>query len=255
MSLSDPPSHPILRYQHGAWQPGETAVPQERSVSLTVNGETWLSFSCTPLELDALAVGFLFNEGLITRFDEIADLKVCENGENVDVWTRRALKRPRQWLRTSGCTGGVTAGLPDVHFNLAPDQTHLTPASLLALIAQLSASQALYRQSGGLHTTILTDGAGVVAQAEDIGRHNTLDKLAGQLLLRNLDPHPRILLTTGRISSEMLLKAARLQAPIVISRTAPTHRSIELAEAWGITLVGYARQEAFTIYTHAWRLM
>jgi FdhD protein len=101
----------------------------------------------------------------------------------------------------------------------------------------------------------LTDHAGTRVTAEDIGRHNTLDKIAGRCLLENLQFKRRILLTTGRISSEMLQKAARLQAAFVISRTSPSSLSISLAETYGITLIGYARRSRFTIYTHFARVL
>ena len=90
--------------------------------------------------------------------------------------------------------------------------------------------------------------------AEDIGRHNTLDKIAGLCMLRNIWPDQRIIITTGRISSEMLQKAARLRAPILISRTSPSSLSIEMAERYGITLVGYARRQRFNVYSHPQRL-
>jgi FdhD protein len=90
--------------------------------------------------------------------------------------------------------------------------------------------------------------------AEDIGRHNTLDKIAGWILLKGIDLSQRFLLTTGRISSEMLQKAARLSASVVISRTSPSSLSIQLADAFGITLIGYARRNRFNIYTHPRRI-
>jgi len=98
-----------------------------------------------------------------------------------------------------------------------------------------------------------SDGKQIVLVAEDIGRHNTLDKLAGMCLLQNSWPEPRILITTGRISSEMLQKAARMGAPILISRTSPSSLSIEMAERYGITLIGYARRQRFNVYTHPQR--
>src|SRR5512137_203992 len=86
---------------------GETIV--ETPISLTVNGENWLTFMCTPIMVEELAIGFLFNEGLISRKDELADVQVCEHGDNVDVWLSHAIDKPASWRRTSGCTGGVTA--------------------------------------------------------------------------------------------------------------------------------------------------
>jgi FdhD protein len=131
----------------------------------------------------------------------------------------------------------------------------LSPAQIDELIADLFEAQVLYKQSGGVHTSLLTDGEGNRVTAEDIGRHNTLDKIAGRCVLENMQFKRRILLTTGRISSEMLQKAARLQAAFVISRTSPSSLSISLAEAAGITLIGYARHNQFTIYTHFTRIL
>jgi FdhD protein len=123
------------------------------------------------------------------------------------------------------------------------------------LINQLFESQQLYRTSGGVHTSALCDGQRIQIVAEDIGRHNTLDKIAGRCLLEGISLPRRILLTTGRISSEMLQKSARLKASIVISRTSPSSLSIELAQKWGITLIGYARRNRFNIYTHPERIL
>jgi FdhD protein len=114
-------------------------------------------------------------------------------------------------------------------------------------------SQELYRETGGVHTSALSDGEKILVSAEDIGRHNTLDKIAGLCLMNNIWPDARILITTGRISSEMLQKAARLQAPILISRTSPSSLSIEMAERYGITLIGYARRQRFNVYSNAQR--
>jgi FdhD protein len=115
-------------------------------------------------------------------------------------------------------------------------------------------AQDLYRRTRGVHSSALSDGERLIFKAEDIGRHNTLDKLAGLLLESDQAAAPRYILTTGRISSEMLQKSARMQAPLVVSRTAPNSMSIRMAEELGITLIGYARRDEFTVYAHAERL-
>jgi FdhD protein len=142
--------------------------------------------------------------------------------------------------------------MPDVSFDL--ETPRLSPEAISALVQQLFESQALYRETGGVHTSMLSDGHEIVVAAEDIGRHNTLDKIAGLCLLRQKWPATRILITTGRISSEMLQKAARLRSPILISRTSPSSLSIEMANRYGITLVGYARRQRFNVYTHPGRV-
>lgn len=234
-------------------------VTRESPVSLTVNGEIWLTFMCIPIDLPALAVGFLFNEGKIESLEEIANLRLCPAQDNVDIWTHTQLSKPAHWRRTSGCTGGSTSIEKDqtVFHPKASEYTNgnrLPTGKIYHLIDELMKGQELYRQTGGVHTSALTDGAGSIIFAEDIGRHNTLDKLAGRTLIEKIHLNRKFLLTTGRISSEMMQKSARIGAEVVISRTSPSTLSIQMAEQSGITLIGYARRDGFTIYTHPERI-
>jgi len=244
------------RYEFKKWEPRDTETIVETPISLTVNGQVWLTFMCTPVHLEAMAVGFLYNEGIIEKMDEVVDVRVCEHGDNVDVWLNRNVEQPSSWRRTSGCTGGVTAvdllARPEVSFN--GNRLEVQPEAVGKLVEMLFESQELYRETGGVHTSALSDGEKIVLSAEDIGRHNTLDKIAGLCLMKNVWPEKRILITTGRISSEMLQKAARLEAPILISRTSPSSLSIEMAERYGITLIGYARKHRFNVYSNSQRV-
>ena len=244
------------RYEFKKWESHEAETIVEAPVSLTVNGKVWLSFMCTPVHLEAMAVGFLFNEGIVESMDEIVDVRLCEHGDNVDVWLNRSVEQPESWRRTSGCTGGVTAvdllARPDVSFS--GNRLEVQPEAIEHVVELLFEAQILYRATGGVHTSILSDGEKIVMAAEDIGRHNTLDKIAGLCLMQNAWSQKRILATTGRISSEMLQKAARMQAPILISRTSPSSLSIEMAERYGITLIGYARKHRFNVYTNGYRV-
>jgi FdhD protein len=244
------------RFEFNKWEVHDSGTIVEAPVSLTVNGESWITFMCTPVELEAMAAGFLFNEGIIEGMDEVADVRVCEHGDNVDVWLKHAAAQPNAWRRTSGCTGGVTAvdalARPEVSFN--QEKPRVAPEAIGHLVEMLFESQELYRETGGVHTSALSDGERILLSAEDIGRHNTLDKIAGLCLMKGIWPETRILITTGRISSEMLQKAARLGAPILISRTSPSSLSIEMAERYGITLIGYARRHRFNVYTASARV-
>lgn len=252
------PEKPIHynQYQFNKWEAVDSETIVETPVSLTVNAEPWITFMCTPIELEAMAIGFLFNEGVIERADEVADVRVCEHGDNVDVWLNHDASQPKSWRRTSGCTGGVTAvdllAKPSVRFEARTP--NVGPEEIGTLVEMLFESQALYRETGGVHTSALSNGEEILLSAEDIGRHNTLDKIAGLCVLRGVWPQTRILITTGRISSEMLQKAARLQAPILISRTSPSSLSIEMAERYGITLIGYARRHRFNVYSNPQRV-
>ena len=237
----------------------ETEVIVEAPVSLTVNGRVWLSFMCTPTDLDALGVGFLYNEGLIKTIEEVASVRVCPNGKNVDIWLHHNIEEPSEWRRTSGCTGGLTtvdldAFDQELLNNKIRTSTTFSPSQIKNLTEMLFDSQSLYRKSGGVHTSALANSNEIVLVTEDIGRHNTLDKIAGRKLLDRIDKGDNILLTTGRISSDMLQKAARIQSPLIISRTSPSSLSITMAKVMGITVVGYARRSNFRIYTHPNRI-
>ncbi|MCC6299066.1 MAG: formate dehydrogenase accessory sulfurtransferase FdhD [Anaerolineales bacterium] len=244
------------RYEFKKWEHHDAETIVEAPVSLTVNGEVWLTFMCTPVNLEAMAVGFLYNEGIITGKDEVADVRVCEHGDNVDVWLSQKVEQPKSWRRTSGCSGGLTAvetlARVDVSFN--PESPKFNPETIANIVDMLFESQELYRQTGGVHTSALCDGQKIIFAADDIGRHNTLDKIAGMCVMNNVFPETKILISTGRISSEMLQKAARLGAPILISRTSPSSLSIEMAKLYGITLIGYARRHRFNVYSNGQRI-
>ncbi len=255
-SLAPRHSLRFWQYEFQKWKPRDAETIVETPVSLTVNGEAWLTFMCTPVHLEALAVGFLYNEGVIESLAEVADARLCEHGDNVDVWLTHAAKKPSAWRQTSGCAGGVTAvdllAKPDVQFD--PQDFELDADAVGNLVEALFEAQSLYRETGGVHTSALSDGERILITAEDVGRHNTLDKIAGLCLTGGIFPQRRILMTTGRISSEMLQKAARLGAPVVISRTSPTSLSIQMAERYGVTLIGYGRKHRFNVYSHPRRV-
>jgi len=249
----------FFQYEAGRWMKHSSEVIVETPVTLTVNGKPWLTWMCTPINLEELAVGFLFNEGLLTSKEEIVDVRVCPAGDNVDVWLSHSVDEPKQWRRTSGCTGGLTSvessDIEPAVQPIAHNGPVITPEKVSRLVNGLFESQTIYRQTGGVHTSVLSDGEQLVLTAEDIGRHNTLDKLAGMYLLEEIHLDERVIITTGRISSEMLQKSRRLGASIVISRTSPSSLSIRLAEQLGITLIGYARRNRFNVYSHPARIL
>lgn len=242
------------QYRSGEFNRIDAELIVEKPVHLFVNGIQWLTFMCTPNHLEALAVGFLFNEAAIESVDQVVDVHICDNGDVADVWLNQKVEKPKEWKRTSGCTGGYTA-VDVAAMNLKIENGRSIEANQVRkLVERLFDSQELYRKTGGVHTSILTDGNQMTIQAEDVGRHNSLDKISGRFLLEYVGFRHKLLLTTGRISSDMLQKAARIGAGIVISRTSPTSMSVELAEKWGITLIGYARRDRFNLYTHPERI-
>ena len=159
----------------------------EKPVVLYVNGALWLTFMCTPNYLEALAVGFLYNEGVIKSIDQIADIHICDSGDIIDIWLDHNVEKPEEWKRTSGCTGGYTA-VDTASINPVISNGSLIESNQVrSLVERLFDSQELYRKTGGVHTSILTDGGQVTILAEDVGRHNSLDKIAGRYLLEKIE--------------------------------------------------------------------
>ena len=230
-------------------------VIDEQLLSIYVNGESLATMMCSPVQLEALTVGFLYNEAVIDCADQIALLQLNQTKAVADViLTRGEVNLPRRMILTTGCGGGVTGQELSKDFPALDSSFQTEPAHILRLMRQLQGAARLYNAVRGVHTAVLGDEQGLLASAEDVGRHNAVDKVAGQALLDAIDTRDRILLTSGRISSEMLGKARRMGVPLVASRTAPTSVTVELAEAWRICVVGYVRQGGMRVYTHGWRL-
>jgi FdhD protein len=233
------------RFESGRLQPESGHVVSEALVRLHVNGRELATLMCSPHELDVLALGFLANEGVITGHADVRLVKVCPSLACVEVWLRDANRElPTHGVITSGCGGGIT--FADLTAGIEPlaSDLRVTPRQIGRLLSALQGGQ----ETRGVHTAALAEGESLLVVAEDVGRHNTVDRIQGRCLLERIQTRERILLTTGRVSSEMLNKAARMQIPVVASRTSPTSLSVTLAVAWNITLIGYVRRDSLNIY-------
>lgn len=232
------------------------SVVEEALACISVNGQELATFMCTPKNLDYLALGFLYNEGIIGGLTDVRHWRVSRSKTCVDVWLNKTdFEQPRRKIITAGCGGGVTFDdLSEAHKPLESDLT-ATASQLAGLMRNLHLGAALYQEARGVHTAVLADHEHVLLQVEDVGRHNCIDKLQGAALLSEMQTKDRILLSSGRISSEMINKARRLGTPIVCSRTSPTSLSLALAEAWNMTIVAYLRQDRMRVYTHPERVI
>jgi FdhD protein len=150
---------------------------------------------------------------------------------------------------------GLTFTLRLSHYAPLSDDLCLAPEDIFPLMQQMFDGAVMYNASRGIHAAALSDTQQVLLLAEDVGRHNALDKILGEALLKGIPTAGRLLLTSGRISSEMLRKGAHMGTPFLISRTSPTTLSIEAAKRLGITLIGYVRRQSFNVYTHPERLL
>jgi FdhD protein len=221
-------------------------------LTIYVNRQELVTVQCTPNKLNCLVIGFLYAQGIISGLRDVASLRVCDEEPEVHVTlSNLEYELPTRRTVTSGCGGGVTF---QTQGQKVDSGLVVTPTEVLSLMKQFLKQMELYRLCGGVHASALSDTRDLLVVSEDIGRHNTLDKIQGECLLRELSARDGLLLGTGRVSSEMLLKAARMQVPILVSLTSPTGRAISLARDLGIAIVGYARGSRLSVYSHPERL-
>lgn len=241
---------------HHNWQPHSGDVIEEITLTIYVNGVEFVSLMGTPLNQDWLAVGFLMNEGIIEDLDEIKDLRITPNGCCIDVWLNRRVDLPQKMVLTSGCGGGLTQEDPRIEIEPLPVGISTVPDLILKAYIHLQTKESLYARARGVHAAGLLDleTGNLLQVTEDIGRHNTIDKLHGACLMQGIMMEGRALITTGRISSEMLRKGAFMRCPIIASRTSPTSAAVDLARTWKITLIGYARHGKLRVYCNPERL-
>jgi FdhD protein len=240
------------RFSSERWDRTSVHLPSEMALSIYVNRQELVTIMCTPTKLNCLVLGFLYAEGIISSMDDVASMKVCEEESLADVILGNSeYVLPTKRTLTSGCGSGATFKTQGqkIESDLA-----VTSKEVLSLMKKLQEQMKLYRICGGVHGSALSDTLNLLVVAEDIGRHNTLDKIQGECLLKGLQTRDRLLLSTGRISTEMLLKATKMQIPVVVSRHSPTGSSVSLARDLGISLVGHARGDRLSVYSHLERL-
>jgi FdhD protein len=243
-----------FQFSDGNWETRRLSLPQEMPFTLYLNSQELVTILCSPNKLNCLTLGYLAAEGIIRGIKDVAAMRVCEDDSLADVKLSRSdFVLPQKRVLTSGCGGGVSLNAADVGPRLESD-LKTSPERMLSLMREMLSNAALYNLSGGIHTSALADLNRIEVLGEDIGRHNTLDKILGECLLREISTRDKILITSGRISSEMLRKAARMGTPIVASLTSPTERAVLLARELEICLAGYARGSHLTVYSKPDRL-
>ena len=242
------------KYVDGRWQQISLLVPTEMGFTIYINNQELVTILCTPLKLNCLVLGYLLAEGIIVDMKDVASMRVCEDDALADIKLCRSdFVLPQKRILTSGCGGGVSLN-SNMGASKIKTDISLAPKQIFRLMRYMLESAELYNLTGGIHTSALGDDKAVMVVGEDIGRHNTLDKIMGECLLRKIPTKDKILLTSGRISSEMTRKALKMQVPVIASLTSPTQLAVILARDLDITLAGYVREPHLTVYTRPDRL-
>ena len=247
----------ITRYNRETKEKVFDDIAEEYRIKLFVNEKEILSFATYPLNIDELFLGFLFSEGMISSLKEINYRKFDEKENKYHIKTNSKLNLNSPTL-TSGCAKGTTfANLDDIDptmHRLTNYTLFLEKDTITNFMGEFQKISDVFMKTGAVHVAALANTRKIEYYYEDIGRHNAIDKVLGRALLDGIQLNDKILLSTGRISSEIISKVIISGVPIIISRSAPTSYAIDLGEKFGLTIVGFCRGARFNVYTHASRI-
>lgn len=238
----------------------ETAVPVERPLTLYLNGQEIVTMMTICDFPDYLAVGYLLNQNMLTPEDEITGIDFDEEIETVVVRTRTATNfetRLRKKTLTSGCAQGTVFGDMMERFETVrlDPEARLKTSWLYSLSRQINQTPSLYLEAGAIHGCVLCEQDRLLVYMEDVGRHNAIDKIAGYMRLKGISPAGKLFYTTGRLTSEMVIKTVQMGLPILISRSGFTAWGVDLARQAGLTLIGRAKGSRFTTLSGAERIV
>lgn len=253
----------VLRYTSGQSVEKEDRVVVEHPITIKINDREFATIVCSPEYIEDMAVGFLASEGVVPRYTDIKSIRVQEELGIVHIETDKMYPFYEKLLNKryiTSCCGMSRQGFVFANDALTAKkmtETHvtLTPKDCFFLMEQMDQSAEMFHQTGGVHNAALCDSNGIVLSRMDIGRHNALDKIYGHCLKHQISVRDKVIVFSGRISSEILLKVAKIGCEIVLSKSAPTELALTLAEELGITTVGFIRQESFNLYTHPKRII
>ncbi|MFC1976921.1 formate dehydrogenase accessory sulfurtransferase FdhD [Chloroflexota bacterium] len=251
---------PVLRVTKEGSSSIDVAVAREYLLTIFLNGQEVVTLLCSPGNLDYLAAGFLFSEGILKSKDEIKKMEVDDWMGTARIETEADMKPDSRLfskrLIASGCGGGATFySVDDAATQKVESQMKISADEVFTLVNEFQHGSEVYLTTHGVHSAALSDGKSILIFGEDIGRHNAIDKIFGKCFLEDIPTDDRIIISSGRISSEILHKVAKRSIPIIVSISAPTSLGVKIAEELGITLIGSVRGKKMNIYTNNWRIV
>ncbi len=240
-------------------QPVDTTVVTERPLTLFLNAQEIVTMMTIGDRPELLAVGYLLNQNMLRADDEITSIEYHDDIATVVVRTRRQTNfedKLKKKTQTSGCAQGTVFGdLMDEMdtITLDPD-VRIKTSWLYQLTKKINTEPSLYLKAGAIHGCVLCRADEPLIYMEDVGRHNAVDKIAGYMFLERIPPDDKILYTTGRLTSEMVIKTVKMRIPILVSRSGFTAWGVELARKASLTLIGRARGKRFVALAGEHRL-
>jgi FdhD protein len=242
----------------GKRQSGRTLVVRELPLTINLNGQELVTTLCSPADLEYLVAGILYSEGIIQNKEDIGAISVnlaagtAEASVAGCVGEKTSAFKPL--VASGGGKGPSSYGSGGRGFDTGRSETRMGAVDVLTLMSSFLHYSDAYQETHGMHSAALCDGQKIIVFSDDIGRHNALDKVFGRCLLDGIPIAGGIIITSGRISSEILLKVARRGIAVLISKAPPTDTGIKLAAELGVTLV-VARNAEIALYSHPWRVI
>jgi len=250
----------IVRIDRNGRRNQEDLVIREHALTITLNDRQFVTMLCTPPDLEALGLGFLLSEGIIRSLEDIESFSLSDDGSELKVYMKGDVTLAEELFAkraiTSGCgRGSMFYSVMDaLDFREVLSDVKVSADSIIRLANDVQSMSKLFKSTGGAHAAALCDRDRVLIFKEDIGRHNAVDKVFGECLMKGVETDGKILLTSGRMSSEILLKAVRRGIAVVASRSAPTSLAVQFAQKAGVTLVGFVRGRRMNIYSNDHRI-
>jgi len=238
-----------------------TPIAGEHPLTLYVDKREIVTLMTLGAAPEALAIGFLRNQRLVESIDQIASVQVDWEVNAVAVTTYGGLvdldRKTEKRTATTGCGQGTVFGdlMEDIDAIRLDDRMRFTEETLFELLNAVRVHESIYKQAGAVHGCALARGSEILTFVEDVGRHNAVDAIAGWMWLEGVDGNDKIFYTTGRLTSEMVIKAAQMRIPVLVSRSGLTKMGHEVAERVGITMIGRAVNKHYLLFTGAHRLV
>jgi len=253
---------PILRIVSSDRSAVEDAVVREHSATIVLNDREVVTLMCSPADLEYLAAGFLLSEGLIKDRDDIITTKATGNRQRSTVRVKvkesagSVKEAPSGRIIASSGGRGMAADTGAVSRERVRIESRLriSVPEIIALMERFHQSSLVFTTTGGVHSAALCSAEDIIVFSDDIGRHNTIDRVFGECLMRGIATSDRLVVTSGRVSSEIVLRVAGRDVPVIISISAPTDLAVRIADSSGMTLVGFVRGGRMNIYTHEERI-
>ena len=232
-----------------------TPIAGEHPLTLYVDNREVVTLMTLGQAPEALAIGYLRNQRLVRSLEEIAEVQVDWETEAVALTTRKQIKGLKERMKkrtvTTGCGQGTVFGdlMEEIDTIKLRDDVTLSEETLFALLDAVRRHETVYKSAGAVHGCALLDGPEIIYFIEDVGRHNAVDAIAGQMWLDRVDGSDKIFYTTGRLTSEMVIKAAQMQIPFLVSRSGLTEMGHRIADQVGITMFGRAVGKHYLLFT------